>query len=115
MNLNINQVLSLILVVLGVFVASTAQLTDLFGPLVAKTIVSLSSLLMAMMSGALAIITGQSSQIKAVQAMPGVEKIVVNSQANSALATLAVDPAQAKIETTPASAAAVQATARAAA
>lgn len=113
MNLNINQVISIALVVLGVFVASTAQLTDLFGPNVAKTIVSLSGLLMSIMSGVLGIITGQSGQLKAVQAMPGVEKIVVNSMANNTLASLAVDQQQDKIEAMPSAAAAVAATAKA--
>jgi hypothetical protein len=63
----------------------------------------------------LAFMTGQANAVKAVQAMPGVEKIVVNQQANAALATLAVDPTQTKIETVPADIPAVQATARAAA
>ena len=111
MNLNINQVLAIALVILGVFVASTAQLTDLFGPAVAKTIVSVSGLFMSILSGIVGVLTGQSSQIKAVQAMPGVEKIVVNAQANSTLAGLAVDPAQEKIETAPGAGAAVARTA----
>jgi hypothetical protein len=112
MNLNANQVVAIALVILGVFVASTAQLTDLFGAMAAKYIVSFSGLLMSILSGILGVMTGQSSQVKAVQAMPGVEKIVVNAQANETLATLAVDPAQAKIEALPSAQAAVNKTAQ---
>jgi hypothetical protein len=43
--------------------------------------------------------------------MPGVEKIIVNKQANQTLASLAVDPNQPKIETVPADKKAVQSTA----
>lgn len=112
MNLNFNQVIAIVLVILGVLVASTAQLTDLFGPIATKTIVSVSSLGMSILSGVLGVMTGQASQLKAVQDMPGVEKITVNSQANATLAALAVDPAQSKIKATPEAAATVQATAK---
>ena len=112
MNININQIIAIVLVVLGVCSASTAQLTDLFGAGAAKYIISGSGLLTSILSGVLGIITGQGSIIKAVQAMPGVERISVNSQANSTLATLAVDPNQGKIETIPGAAAAVAATAK---
>lgn len=101
MNLTINQYISIALVILGVNVASTAQLTDLMGPQIAKYIVSLSGLLMSIVAGIQGIISGQASQVKAVQAMPGVETIVVNAKANQTLAGLAVDPAQLKIESLP--------------
>lgn len=57
------------------------------------------------------VLSSQGSQIKAVAAMPGIEKITVNSQANSTLAGLAVDPAQDKVAPTQAAEAAVQKTA----
>lgn len=114
MNLNRGQVLSIIIVVLGVLVASTSQLTDLVGPMVTKDIVSGSTLLMSILAGVNSILQGQGSQIAAVQAMPGVDKIVVNEKANSTLATMAVDPSQNKIEATPQAERAVQATAAAA-
>lgn len=59
------------------------------------------------------VVSSQSAQVKAVAAMPGVESINVNSQANTALATLAVDPTQAKVAPTPSAEAAVQKTAAA--
>jgi len=114
MNLNGNQVLSIILIVLSVLVASTSQLTDLVGPGMTKTVVSIASLLSAILNGVMAVITGQSSQVKAVLAMPGLDKMVINKNAGAMLATLAVDPAQDKIEASPEASAAVQATARAA-
>jgi hypothetical protein len=111
-NLNANQVIAIVLVVLGVCVASTAQLTDLFGPHAAKTIVSVSGLLMSILSGVLGVITGQGSQIRAVQNMAGVDKILVNGRANETLASLAVDPTQQKIEPTRGSEQAVQTAAK---
>lgn len=110
--MNVNQIFAIILVVLGVFVASAAQLADLLGPTTAKVIVSVSSLLMSILSGVLGVLTGQASQIKAVQAMPGVEKIVVNEKANQALAAIAVDPAQQKVEVMPKAVSAVNQTAK---
>lgn len=112
MNLNLNQIIAIIVVILGVFVASTAQLTDLFGPLVAKTVVSASGLLMSVLSGILGVLTGQASQVKAVQSMPGVDNIVVNKQANPTLAALVVDPNQPKIVASPGAEAVIAATAK---
>lgn len=113
--MNAKQWLSIALVVLGVLTASAAQLTDLFGPAATKTIVSASTLLMSMLAGAQGLISGQSSLVKDVQAMPGVEKIVVNKDANGNLASLAVDASQSKIEVKSGAENAVAATAAAAA
>lgn len=75
--------------------------------------VSASTLLMTILSSVNAILGGQRSQIAAVQQMPGVEKIIVNSQANGTLATLAVDSAQDKIEALPTEKAQIEAIAKA--
>lgn len=114
MNLNRGQVLSIVIAVLGVLVASASQLTDLVGPTMTKTIVSFSTLLMSTLASVNTILQSQGSQISAVNAMPGVEKIVVNSQANATLATMTVDPKQTKLEALPGDQGAVEATARAA-
>lgn len=114
MNLNRGQILSIIVLVLGVLMASTAQLTDLFGPATTKYIVSASSLLVSILSGINTLLSGQGGQLQAVRSMPGVEKILVNSQANATLATMAMAPLEGKIEPTPAAQAAVAATAKAA-
>lgn len=91
------QWISIVLVVLGVLTASTAQLTDLFGEESAKLIISVASMANSALAGILAVLTGQSSTVKEVQAMPGVEAIVVNKWANMTLATLAHDQEQKKI------------------
>lgn len=115
MNLTRGQLFSIAIVVLGVLGTSTAQLTDLFGPAITKNIVSASTMLTSIIAGISAMIGGQGSQIAAVQAMPGVEKIVVNEKANATLATMAVADENTKIEAAPTAQQAVQATAKAAA
>lgn len=114
-NLTPIQWLGITLIVLGALTGSTAQLTTLFGATVTPIIVSASTLLMSILGGVVTFIGGQSSQLAAVQAMPGVEKIVVNSMANGTLATMTVDPTNNKIESLPGSQQAVEATAKAAA
>lgn len=105
--MNLNQGLSIALVVLGVFVVSTAQLTDLFGPNTAKTIVSVSGLSMAILSGILGVLTGQVGQAKATASLPGAQ-IVVGRNASPALAALAMDPTQPNIVPAPGAEAALQ-------
>ena len=112
MKLTINQWLGITVGVLGVFGSVTSQLTDLFGAIVAKDIVSLSSILSGIAGVFVAVLTSQGSQIRAVQDMDGVNKIVVNKNANATLAQLTVDPAQNKIEAAPGAEAAINATAR---
>lgn len=96
--MNGKQVISIFIVVLGVLMVSTAQLTDLFGPVVAKSIVSVAALVNSILGGTLGVLTGQANIVKDVQAMDGVESIKVNSKANQTLAALAVDPLNDKIE-----------------
>lgn len=130
MNLNRGQILSIIIVVLGVLVGATTQLTDLFGAGPTKIIVSFSSLMMTILAGINTVLQSPNSQLaavremhtpeaqemhlQAVQAMPGVEAVTVNSQANATLATMAVSAANPKIGATAEANAAVNATARAA-
>lgn len=115
------QKIALSIAVLGFLAGATTQLTDIlapFGsmaPVIVKEIVSVSGVVSGILGVVLSFMTGQASQIKSVQEMPGVEKIVVNEKANAALATLAIDPMQPKIETTPQAEKAVEATAKAAA
>ncbi len=115
--MNTSQKLSLTIGILGFVATGGTQLTDIFSPfgsiapLIVKEIVSLSGFISGVLGIVLTFTTGQSSQVRAVQDMPGVEKIVVNSKANQTLASMAVDPNQPKIETIPADKTAVQATA----
>lgn len=110
--MNHKQVLSTILVVLGVLTASAAQLTDLIGPVGTKLVISMSSLMMSILAGIQGVLSGQAGLISDVQSMPGIDKITVNAQANSTLAAIAVDPTNRKVEATPGAAAAVASTAR---
>lgn len=112
MNLNGKQTIAIVVVVLSVIIGSTAQLTDLFGAGATKIIISLASIMNAILSGVLSVISSQTGTVKDVQSMPGVEKLVVNREANSTLAAMAVDPAQAKIETKPGDERAVRETAQ---
>jgi hypothetical protein len=99
----------------GVLTGGVNELTDLFGAGITKHIVSIASLGNSFVGGLITMFSGQGAQIRNVAAMPGVESIKVNSQANTTLAQIAVsaDPALAKVEPTPAADAAVTKTAAA--
>lgn len=112
MNLNAKQIISIVGAILGVLMISTTQLTDLFGAGTAKSIVSIAALVNTVLSSVMAVITSQSSQVRDVLAMPGVDKINVNGQANATLAALAVDPTVDKISPTPAAQQKVEQTAK---
>ena len=114
-NLTPLQILGILLVVNGALIGSTAQLTDIMGAHIAHIVVSTASVANSILGGVVTMFSGQASQIKSVLAMPGIESIKVNSQANQTLAQAAVsnDPAMAKIEATPAAEAAVTKTAAA--
>lgn len=100
-NLTFNQWLLIIVAILGAVAASTTQLMDLFGPTVTKSIQAGVNLCMTVLSAIVAATSGQANLVRAVEGMPGVEKITVNEQANKTLASLAVDPAREKIEPVP--------------
>lgn len=109
MNLTPLQIIGIILAVNGALTGATAQLTDLFGPLVAKDIVSVASLGSAILGGIITSMSGQASQIKNVRNMDGVQHIEVNEKANVTLAALAMDPTEPKIAPSQAAAGRVEA------
>lgn len=102
MNLNLTplQIIGIILAINGALTGATAQLTDLFGAVVAKDIVSVASLGSAILGGVITSMSGQASQIRNVASMPGVERISVNTTANQTLAQAATDPTQPKVGAT---------------
>ena len=116
--MNTPQKLALTIGILGFVATGGTQLTDIFAPfgsmapLIVKEIVSIAGFVSGVLGIVLTFTTGQGSQVKAVQDMPGVDKIVVNKQANATLATMAIDPAQEKIEAAPGAEAAITATAK---
>ena len=107
------QWLGIILVINGALIGSTAQLTDLFGPIAVKYIVAAASLGNSIFGGIVTMISGQGSQVLNVKAMDGIEHIDVNAKANPILAKIAMDPNEGKIAPTPAAQAQVAATAKA--
>lgn len=119
-NLTSAQKLGLTIAILTFLAGASTQLTDVFAPLgsvapvIVKEIVSLANFGAGILAIVLTFATGQSQQVKNVQAMPGIEAITVNAKANPALAALAVDPTQDKIDAIPAAAAAVAQAAKAA-
>lgn len=88
---------------LGALSGSTAQMTDLFGAVVAKDVASGASFLSSLISAILIPLNGQAAQVKSVASMPGIEKITVNAQATQTLAQVAVsnDPTAKKVEALP--------------
>jgi hypothetical protein len=97
MTLTLGQKIAMGSVTLGVLAGATAQLTPLVGHVVATDIASMASLLNTVLSGWIFIVTGQANIVQQVAAMPGVERVAVNAQANPTLASVAVDPDQPKV------------------
>lgn len=82
-------------------VGATAQLNDLFGAAIAHYIVSGVTFANTLLGAFMVPFGGQSAMVKNVLAMPGVEKLMVNGNANTTLATIAVDPNIDKITAKP--------------
>lgn len=97
MNLNTKQIISIIGAVLSAVMISTAQLTDLFGADMAKTVVSVAGMGNLVIQSVMTAITGQDATVRDVLDMRGIQHIEVNDKANKTLAKLAVDPSVDKI------------------
>jgi hypothetical protein len=97
MNINGKQLISILMAVLGVITISGAQLTPLLGATLASTVISVAALVNTILAAVMSNLTSQSNQVKDVAAMPGIERVSVNAQANTTIAALATDPAQPKI------------------
>lgn len=108
LNLNGKQIIQIVGVIISVAMVSSAQLTDLLGPTIAKTIVTVAGLLNMTLQGITVALSTQTAQVKDVLAMPGVEKLTVNAQATQALSAIAIDPTVDKIAPTPAAQADVE-------
>jgi hypothetical protein len=99
-NITRNQWLQIIGVVIGACIAASSLWTQLFGATTSQVIVSLLGLSNTILAGITFILTGQSQQIRDVAAMPGIQAINVNAQANPTLASIAIDPSQSKVAPT---------------
>ena len=100
MNLTGKQWLSIVAAIVSALMLATTQLTDIFGPSMAKSIVSVAALANLIINSIVAALTGQGALVRDVAAMPGVERVTVNTQANPVLAQAATDPSQPKIGAT---------------
>lgn len=98
MNVTRNQWLQIAAVVLSACIAANTLWTQLFGAGTATVVISLLGLANTILAGVTYVLTGQSQQVRDVQAMPGVSKIVVNNQANATLAAVADDPSNTKVQ-----------------
>lgn len=108
--LTVNQWFAIIIAILSALAGATAQLNDLFGVQAGHSIVTAATLLTTIMSSILVSLTSQGAQIRNVNAMQGIEKILVNKDANQTLAQIAIDPST-KVQPTPNAEAAVAETA----
>ena len=95
-----NQMLGGAVVVCSVLMISTAQLTDLFGATVAKEIVSATSILNGILGGWITMMSGAGNMVRDVAALPGVDRVAINTRAAPAVAAAAVDPTQPKVGAT---------------
>lgn len=108
MNINLSQGLAIALIVLSALTAGSAQLADAgLSAGTVKAIVGLAGLAATIISGIVALLTGQASIIRQVSNMPGIEPLKINAQANQTVAALALDPANVKIDAKAGSEAAV--------
>lgn len=112
MSITRNQSLALAGVVLSVIVSSTAYFTDMFGAQIAKEITGTAGFLNLLVNGVIMVFSGQGQQVRDVQAMPGIDRITVNANANQTLAQVATDPSNAKVAPIPMAADAVKSIAK---
>ena len=111
MNVTSKQWFQIVSSVIGGLITGAALLQTLFGQDLTIKIVAVLGIANIIMGSVGASLSGQANLVKDVQAMPGVERIRINENANPALAALAVDPANTKILPTPEAQAAITATA----
>lgn len=105
-------ILAIVVAILSVLIASTAQLSELFGPAVAKTIVTIASLVNSLLASIAAVLSSQASIVKEASQVPGVEPMKINANASPSVAAVAIDPQNLKIDAAPGAEAAVREIAR---
>lgn len=103
MNLTPLQIVGIIILFNSTLIGGASQLGDLsLSPGIVKAILAVATLGNGFLGGLVTMFSSQGSMVRTVAAMPGVERVAINAQANQTLATAAVDPDQPKIgPTTP--------------
>jgi hypothetical protein len=97
MNLTNKQYLAIAMAILGVLAASSSQMSEFLGPNTSKAVAGGAGFVNTILAAIMAAITGQISQVRDVQAMPGVERIEVNTQDSPVLAVMAVSAQETKV------------------
>lgn len=114
MKLNITplQWVGIIILFNSTLIGGASQLGHLsLSPNMVQAILAVATLGNGFLGGLVSMFGSQASMVQSVQQMDSVDRIVVNAQANHALAQLAVDPEQRKVEVAPGAAMAVAKTA----
>jgi len=76
---------------------SAAQLSSIFGGHIAGIIASACGIIGGILTLPLTMLSGQAAQVRAVAALPGVDKIQTNTNANASLKAQADDDALPKV------------------
>lgn len=106
-NLTLVQWIGIMVGLNSLLMGATPQLTVLFGTPAVPYIIAIATLGNGALGVFVTVVGGQGSQLRNVQAMPGVERISVNDQANQILAAEAMNPDNKKIAALPAAQSAV--------
>lgn len=92
------QWIGIIILFNGTLIGGSSYLADLLlNPPMVKGLIALASLVNMFLGGLVTMFSSQGAQVKQVLAMPGVERVTVNAQANQTLSAMAVDPTVNKI------------------
>lgn len=97
MNLTSKQLFQIASVMLTSLITGAALFTTLFGPDLTPKIIAGLGLANIMVNSFGIAFSTQASLVQDVAAMPGVDRISINAQASSGVASVATDPAQSKV------------------
>lgn len=100
-NLTLVQWIGIMVGLNSLLMGATPQLTVLLGAAAVPYIIAVATLANGALGVFVTVVGGQSAQVRNVLAMPGIDKVTVNGQAGTALASMAVDPTVNKIAPTP--------------
>lgn len=112
MGLTSKQWFQIISGIISGLITGAALMQTLFGQDLTIKIVAGLGIANIILSSVGATVSGQANLVRDVAAMPGVERISVNTSANQALAQVAVDPGQNKVGPIPGTRDAIAATAK---
>lgn len=99
--MNSRVILAVVIAVVSVLAGATTQLDPVVGHTAALAISSVCNLLTAILAAVMGVLSTQTNQVAAVQAMPGVSRVMVNAQATPTLAAMVADSANPKIQAEP--------------